>query len=89
MRNFFGSSPITGRTFLATGLYFFLEDRKILAEWSRCFWVLIRPFLIEVKMSNVEPNELMLLQLVDKPGRSQADKYAQDKVDESREDRGV
>jgi hypothetical protein len=40
-------------------------------------------------MLNVEPNELMLLQVFDKPKWSQADKYAQDKVDESGEDRGV
>jgi hypothetical protein len=28
MQNFSGSSSITGQTFLATGLYFFLVDRK-------------------------------------------------------------
>jgi hypothetical protein len=28
MRNFSGNSPITGWTFLATGLYFLLVDRK-------------------------------------------------------------
>jgi hypothetical protein len=37
MRNFSGNSPMMGRTFLATGLYFFLADRKRLvygARWS-------------------------------------------------------
>jgi hypothetical protein len=28
MRNFSGNSPMTGRTFLVMGLYFFLADRK-------------------------------------------------------------
>jgi hypothetical protein len=28
MRNFSGSSPITGQTFLVMGLYFLLVDRK-------------------------------------------------------------
>jgi hypothetical protein len=37
MQNFSGNSPITGWTFLATGLYFFLADRKRSvygARWS-------------------------------------------------------
>jgi hypothetical protein len=36
MRNFSGNSPITGRTFLATGLYFFLADRKRSVYGVRC-----------------------------------------------------
>jgi hypothetical protein len=33
MQNFSGNSPITERTFLATGLYFFLVDRKSMTEY--------------------------------------------------------
>jgi hypothetical protein len=29
IRNFSGSSPMMGRTFFATGLYFFLAERKM------------------------------------------------------------
>jgi hypothetical protein len=56
-----GSSPITGRTFLATGLYFFLVDRKTSDNRLRCF-SLFEPkesilLLIEILAGSQAENE--------------------------------
>jgi hypothetical protein len=46
IQNFSGSSPITGRTLSATGLYFFLV--AALASWTSCFASANRVSALEV-----------------------------------------